>query len=581
MTDDNVQKLKDRLHVSENTLVAILNLIPDTVFKISKNGDFLDCKAGADQDLLAPILEIIGSNVSDIFSEELADQYLYYINKALETKHLQVCEYKQVINHVLLDFEARFIASSEENVRVLVRNITKRKVAEDKLTQMIVQLQESQDNLVSILNQMSQGSAITDHKGRLTFLSYSAIKLLQINEEDCLGQNWQDVISLSHDELEHVNQMLELAPKARGKTLIHIVSKQGQQWIDLEIKDHPHEPKKKILFFHDVTEVHRLRQLLRDKTPHKGIVGNSQSMQRVYQQISELAPADLAVLIQGETGTGKEVVAHAIHNASPRKAKPFIAVNCAGLVTDSLLGSQLFGHKKGSFTGAIEDHKGFLEVADGGTLFLDEIGDMPISVQTQLLRFLQEKEIMRIGENITRKLNVRIIAASQHDLDDEVKKGKFRLDLLYRIRVATIYLPPLRERREDIPLLTAWFIKKHAKEQGKEIQHVSNDAMQILVTHYWNGNVRELEGVISISVLRCQGAIINTADLPLKEMTAQSKDYEFNPENKLSPAQRIVRVIEETHGNKTKAAKLLGMSRSTLYRKIKAFNIPIESQPTM
>jgi transcriptional regulator with PAS, ATPase and Fis domain len=209
------------------------------------------------------------------------------------------------------------------------------------------------------------------------------------------------------------------------------------------------------------------------------LLGKSDIMQRVYQQIRDVARVDSTVLIEGETGTGKELVARAIHSSSDRKQKPFIAVNCAGL-TDSLLSSQLFGHKRGAFTGAIEDHQGLFEAAHMGTLFLDEIGDIPLNVQNQLLRVLQEREIVRLGETRPRKIDVRVLAATHRKLNEEIAAGRFRSDLLYRIRVARIFIPPLRERREDIPLLAAAFLAQSTAASGKTVEQISLAASRLL-----------------------------------------------------------------------------------------------------
>ena len=234
----------------------------------------------------------------------------------------------------------------------------------------------------------------------------------------------------------------------------------------MDVKDDPRDARGKIFFLYDVTEVHDLRRLLDERAQFHDLLGKSKAMQLVYQQIRDVARVDSTVLIEGETGTGKELVARAIHSSSHRKDKPFVAVNCAGL-TESLLSSQLFGHKRGAFTGAIEDHQGLFEAANGGTLLLDEIGDIPMTVQNQLLRVLQEREIVRLGESRPRKIDVRVLAATHRSLSDEAAKGNFRSDLFYRIRVARISLPPLRDRREDIPLLAASFLAQFSAAEWK------------------------------------------------------------------------------------------------------------------
>ena len=310
------------------------------------------------------------------------------------------------------------------------------------------------------------------------------------------------------------------------------------------------------------------------------LVGQSRPMQEVYQQIRDVAQVDASVLIEGETGTGKELVARAIHNTSPRQSQPCLAVNCAGL-TESLVASLLFGHRRGAFTGAVADQQGLFEAANGGTLFLDEVGDIPPGVQTHLLRVLQEREILRLGELRPRKIDVRIIAATHRNLCDEVAKGAFRADLLYRLRVARVYLPPLRERREDIPrLIRAFFTHSHP-DSGQLPPEVSVAALQCLEAYSWPGNVRELQNAIEYALIRCKGGVIRSADLPpeVEEAVTLSHPKRGAPSEPSSHDEtaRILATLERVRGNRAAAARLLGMSRATLYRRLASLGI---LQPT-
>jgi DNA-binding NtrC family response regulator len=287
-----------------------------------------------------------------------------------------------------------------------------------------------------------------------------------------------------------------------------------------------------------------------------------------------VARVDTPVLIEGETGTGKELVAQAIHFASHRQGGPFIAVNCAGL-TESLLASQLFGHKRGAFTGAVADHQGLFAAANGGTLFLDEIGDIPLSVQTNLLRVLQEREITRLGEAIPRKIDVRIVAATHQNLQAAVSHGTFRSDLLYRIRVARISLPALRQRRSDIPLLVSSFLVYCRAAIGKPVQDVSHSAMRLLLQYHWPGNVRELKSAIEFAVIRCRGTVLKADDLPpeLSEPAPLLKTFSTAA---VDEPQRIVAALQQAQGNRTLAARLLGMSRATFYRRLANLDLPVD-----
>ncbi|HUV12817.1 MAG TPA: sigma-54 dependent transcriptional regulator, partial [Acidobacteriota bacterium] len=271
---------------------------------------------------------------------------------------------------------------------------------------------------------------------------------------------------------------------------------------------------------------------------------------------------DSTVLIEGETGTGKELVARAIHLLSPRKSKLFLAVNCAAL-TESVLTSQLFGHKRGAFTGAVADQMGLFEAAKGGTLFLDEIGDVPMGIQASLLRAVEEKEITRLGECQTRHVDVRVVVATNKNLGEEVKRGNFRSDLLYRIRVGTVQLPPLIERREDIPQLIRWFLS-YCPGAGR-VQDVDSTALCMLLDYPWAGNVRELKSVIEYAVGRCRGSVIQVEDLPSEIIGG--RESRSLPETCGSNGKgRLEAALKLAEGNRSLAARILGVSRSTFYR---------------
>jgi DNA-binding NtrC family response regulator len=320
-----------------------------------------------------------------------------------------------------------------------------------------------------------------------------------------------------------------------------------------------------------------LRRLLDERAQFHDLLGKSKAMQLVYQQIRDVARVDSTVLIEGETGTGKELVAQAIHSSSHRKDKPFVAVNCAGL-TESLLASQLFGHKRGAFTGAIEDHQGLFEAASGGTLLLDEIGDIPMTVQNQLLRVLQEREIVRLGESRPKKIDVRVLAATHRNLSEEAAKGTFRSDLFYRVRVARISLPPLRARREDIPLLAASFLAQFSAASGKRVTELSHDALGLLGDYHWPGNVRELRSAIEFGVIRCAGAVIQPEDLPPEIIQPADFERVIPGDPLVDEKARFLQALESSRGNRALAARLLGISRATLYRRLADLKISSEEK---
>jgi DNA-binding NtrC family response regulator len=311
------------------------------------------------------------------------------------------------------------------------------------------------------------------------------------------------------------------------------------------------------------------RQELIDKYQFKNVIGRTPQMFQVYKTIAKVADTKSTVLLYGERGTGKELVARSIHYNSQRNHRPFIPVDCASLV-ETLMESELFGHVRGAFTGAHSSKKGLLEEADGGTLFLDEVSNLSLSMQTKLLRFLQEHEIKRVGgvENI--KVDVRVIAATNQPLEPLVKNGKFREDLFDRLNVVTITLPPLRERKEDIPLLANYFLQKFSQENHKNLSHISPEVLDILIQYSWPGNVRELEHTIERAVIFSTHPILLNEDIPRK-ILEEVKGAEILLPDKLLPL-RVVekryveKVLQDTKGNKKKASEILGIDRTTLYR---------------
>jgi len=317
-----------------------------------------------------------------------------------------------------------------------------------------------------------------------------------------------------------------------------------------------------------------LREQLRTRPGFGGLIGVSQRMQRVYKMIEKVSKHEYPVLILGESGTGKELVARSIHFSGARKTRPFAPVDCSALAP-SLIESELFGHVKGAFTGAVQARQGLLEVAQSGTLFLDEIGDMPVDLQAKLLRALQEREVKPVGSTERRHIDVRIIAATNRDLEAAIRSGSFRQDLYFRLNVVQIKLPALRERKSDIPLLVTSFLEKFANPRG-ESRNISEEAMRQLVAYDWPGNVRELENAIERAVALGSGPIVHVGDLPTNLQypsteRAPEKD-ELLPLDELE-RRAILRTLRETSGDKLAAARMLGIGKTTLYRKLKQYHM--------
>ena len=334
-----------------------------------------------------------------------------------------------------------------------------------------------------------------------------------------------------------------------------------------------------------------------DNRPHSRyrqdeIIGESSKMQEVYKSIGLVADSDATVLIRGESGTGKELVAKAIYLHSNRKNKPFIVVNCAA-IPENLLESELFGHEKGAFTDAVARHIGKFEQAGNGTIFLDEIGDMSLYLQAKLLRVLQEKTFERVGGKETIVSHARILAATNRNLEELLKEGKFREDLYYRLNVVTISIPPLRERKEDIPLLVNHFVAKYSKKYNKVVQGVSEEVMRIFMDYDWPGNVRELENAIARGVIITSAPLIMKEHLPpkliegVKETGLVNKTEGNTPmDDEIVPLpeaiakiekEMIIKAIKKANGNKTKAAKMLGISRKSLFNKLRTYHIPLNN----
>jgi DNA-binding NtrC family response regulator len=306
------------------------------------------------------------------------------------------------------------------------------------------------------------------------------------------------------------------------------------------------------------------------------LVGKNKTMEAVKATVRQVAPSDANILILGESGTGKELVAKAIHQLSLRSDKRFVAFNC-GSLTEDLMANELFGHERGAFTGADRDRRGLLEVADGGTVFLDEIGDMPLTMQVKLLRVIQEKELLRVGGTNPLRVDVRFVAATHRDLQADVQAGYFRQDLYYRLNVITIHLPPLTERRDDIPLLAHHFLKQMAGSMNKAVTGIDRDAMGLLSQYSWPGNVRELENIIERAVTLADKPTVGESHLPdyIRNLSIETYRYTSSgiPTMEEQEKRYIQWVLEKTEGNKTQAAKIMDIDRVSLWRKLKRYGL--------
>ena len=412
---------------------------------------------------------------------------------------------------------------------------------------------------------------IADLQGKVTYVNGFFLKLWEYESVDeVLGRAVDEFWHRSTEALWVIENVVK---HGSWKGKIH-GRKKGDAELDLQLsafivkeKDDEGEPLCMVFSFMDVTELTRLKRRLKSEESFAGIIGYDVKMLELFDTIRQVAEVDVPVLIQGESGTGKELVANAIHTQGSLADKPFVAVNC-GALPEGVLESELFGHVKGAFTGAVRDRKGRFELADGGTIFLDEIGELPPQMQVKLLRVLQEGTFQRVGGEETIKVKVRIVSATNKNLADEVNEGRFRDDLFYRLCVVPVYLPPLRERISDIPLLAEHLLKKSLAEMGKENISMSPEAIDAMMAYCWPGNVRELENAIQCALVKCKGDLLMSEYLPIeKGRTFAGENSQAKKERKRKlDEETVCRVLEETGGNKLQAVRKLGVSRATLYR---------------
>ena len=426
------------------------------------------------------------------------------------------------------------------------------------------------DNLDLIFDFVSDGIFTHDQQMRITSFNTAAEKITGFNRAEAIGKRCPDIFA---GPLCGTHCILHQAAKASRwikDQELQIMDKNGRPRTIILNTAILHDKEKKpwgvVAIFRDMTELVSLKRQLKERFQFHKLIGKNHQMQEVYNLIEDIADSDATVLIQGESGTGKELVAQAIHYQGPRTNKPFVRVNCSTLA-ESLLESELFGHVRGAFTGAIRDKIGRFELAQGGTAFLDEIGDISPAIQVKLLRVLQEKEIERVGDTKSIKVDVRVIAATNHDLKRLMREGKFREDLFYRLYVIPIHLPPLRERKEDIPLLVEHFIRQFKGQTGKKIESISEEALKLLLDYSWPGNVRELENVIEHAFVKCRVPLILPEHLP-QEILGAKKVFGARKRPRLTEEQ-LHQALQETRGNKARAARELGIGRTTLWRKLK------------
>jgi PAS domain S-box-containing protein len=432
-----------------------------------------------------------------------------------------------------------------------------------------------------ILDSIADGVFTTDNDGKITFINKAGQEITGFSSMEAVSRYCFDVfradICQSRCALKET-----LKTKKEIIDLPATILKKGGQKVPISIstavlKNERGQIIGGVETFRDLSVIEELKKELFQKYTLGDIISKNYLIHDIFNILPNIAESDSTVLIQGASGTGKELFAKAIHNLSRRKEKPFIKVNC-GALPDTLLESELFGYIKGAFTDAKKDKPGRFALANGGTIFLDEVGDMSPSLQVKLLRVLQEKEFEPLGATSPRKTDVRIIAATNKDLSKLISEGKFRDDLFYRLNVVKIELPPLSQRREDIPLLIDAFIQKFNAKMGKQIMGVSDQALRLLLKHDYPGNIRELENIIEHAFVLCRGERIDFDCLPKEITEGQKGDYPSMPLPKETPFEKaetevIEKILKKYDGNRIKTAQELGIDRTTLWRKIKKYGL--------
>jgi PAS domain S-box-containing protein len=575
---------EESLLKSESKNRAILQALPDLVFVQDENGVFLDYHCKNPEDLFVSPDKFLGKNMRDVLPLQLAENLAECFARARKTGDPQVLEYQLTVGSAARWYEARMVSNGSTNLS-LVRDITERMLVQQEL-------RESEKRFRTLADMAPVMIWMSDQNKLGTYFNEQWLHFVGKSLDQASGNGWVEAVhpedrarllevyETSFDERKRFEMEYRLRrmdgeyrwvfdsgrPRfsADGEFLGYIgsaidITERKESEVALR---HAHEELSQLKTQLEAENIYLQQELDLDQALGE-IVGHSDAIKYVLSKINVVAATDSTVLVTGETGTGKELIARAIHTSSSRKERSLIKVNCAAL-PGSLIESELFGYEKGAFTGALVRKLGRFELADGGTIFLDEIGELPLESQVKLLRVIQEGEFERIGGTKTIKVDVRIIAATNRNLKLESEKGTFREDLWYRLNVFPITAPPLRQRREDIPLLVEHFVNKYAKRFGKAITSVSPRTLQSLQSHTWPGNVRELANIIERAVIHTQGPVLHLAE-PLGEMVEDSASHTQSLEE--IERTHIINILENTGWRiegPNGAAKLLGLNASTL-----------------
>jgi PAS domain S-box-containing protein len=561
----------------------ILESIPCGIFAVDKNRRITVFNKGAET--ITGFLEqqVVGRKCDEVFANEhcqsdcqlkrslIAGEVNAHWETVIPTsdgKQIMVCAATCPIK------EGKTITGAVMSFRLL-----------SDLMEMYHQIEEEKQKSEAILNSIEEGVLTIDHNWQITSFNHRAEDITGFKKEEVVGKLCRFVFGMQ--DASGKNLCTRDCPMKQALVSGHpgpeheleITNRYGKRLIlrmNISLlKDSNGEVLGGVETFRDITAMVKLQKELKGRPRFENIIGRSKKMRQIYDLVDDIADNDVTVLIQGETGTGKELIASAIHHNSRRKSGPFIKINCSAL-PESLLESELFGHVKGAFTGAYRDKPGRFELADSGTLFLDEIGDLSPAMQVKLLRVLEEQQFERVGGTKTIKVDVRLIAATNKNLKQAIHDGTFREDLYYRLNVLPIFIPLLRERKQDIAQLVRYFLKKYG--DGKRA-NVSSQGLKLLLQYDWPGNIRELENAVEYALLHCKGDEILPQHLPPDIVSFSRQRGEETMEKPLEESEKeaVRRALTESAGQRLEAARRLGISRATLWRKMKKYGLRLQS----
>ncbi len=563
-------------------------IVPDGIVVIGKDENIIVFNEAASRITGFSEDEVIGQNFEFLllknYEERKTIRKSLEENLSLNNLSFNITDKKGNIKNVLASLSPIRRENNVLSVVFVFRDTREMLSLAEEIQLKTMELIDQKNKLDAIFNSNIEGTFTISNDWVITSFNNSAEKITGYKKFEAIGKKcWEIFNSALCQNGCHMEHTLQNGKAMLGNEL-EIIHKSGKK-VPIKVNsniltNNKNEKIGAIETFLDISELKNLSAHLHDFFKYENIVGRNKEIRQIISVLESVSQTDSTVLITGESGTGKELAARAIHLNSSRKTEPFIAVNCSAFV-ETLIESELFGHEKGAFTGAIKTKIGKFELSQGGTIFLDEIGDLSIAVQTKLLRVLETREFERVGGNKIIKINSRIIAATNKNLLKEIAEGKFREDLFYRINVINIHLPPLRERMDDLPLIINHFIESFNQKFNKKIRQFSSSAFNVLMSYDWPGNIRELENVIEHCFVLCEGEIIQNACLPKRLLESKTNtNIKVNSKEissfKSMERDIIISVLEKNNGNRNKSAKDLQINPSTLWRRMKRLGITVK-----